>query len=341
MARAGDFQPRTNNPGAFLKKLAIIGAGLAGLVAANRLSRCMEVEVFEKSRGLGGRMATRRADPFAFDHGAQYFTAKSPAFSEFLEPLMENGVVADWQPRLVNLSPSGLNPRPSSHPCLVAVPGMSAMGRYLAQGIQVHGEWHTHHVEGRAGAWYLVSATGQRAGPFDWVVTATPAVQAAALLPQSFLHHETLSAAKLDACFTVMFGFDSLKGPGFDGAFVEDEMIGWIAVDSSKPGRTSKPSIVVQSRNDWAEANADMPREAVQEILETRATQLTGIELGYAPHRVLHRWLYASTSKPADQPFLLDGENRLAAIGDWCIRGRVEAAFESANAFAGELETRL
>ncbi|MEL7430380.1 MAG: amine oxidoreductase, partial [Pseudomonadota bacterium] len=187
----------------------------------------------------------------------------------------------------------------------------------------------------------VVSASGERSGPYEWVTTATPAVQAAALLPHSFSHHQALSETKMDACFTLMCGFDNLEDPGFDGAFVEDDVIGWISVNSSKPGRQSNPSIVVQSRNDWADANTEMPREEVQEILEARAAQLTGIELARAPHRGLHRWLYASTSKPADQPFLLDGENRLAAIGDWCIRGRVEAAFESATAFAAELETRL
>lgn len=198
MARTFDFQPRTINPGTILKKLAIIGAGLAGLVAANRLSPVMRVDVFEKSRGFGGRMATRRADPFTFDHGAQYFTAKSPAFRKFLEPLMAAGVVADWNPRLVTLSSAGTKPRASTHPCLVAVPGMSAIGRHLAQGIKIHGEWHANPLEGSAGAWYVVSATGERSGPYEWVITATPAVQAAALLPQSFSLHQALSETKME-----------------------------------------------------------------------------------------------------------------------------------------------
>ena len=60
-----------------MKKLAIIGSGLSGLTLANHLKDEFDVTVFEKSRGVGGRLATRRVDTYAFDHGAQYFTART------------------------------------------------------------------------------------------------------------------------------------------------------------------------------------------------------------------------------------------------------------------------
>ena len=68
-----------------MKKVAIIGAGLAGLTLARRLRGFASVTVLEKSRGLGGRMATRRSDNFEFDHGAQFFTARSTAFRDFIK----------------------------------------------------------------------------------------------------------------------------------------------------------------------------------------------------------------------------------------------------------------
>ena len=67
-------------------KIAIIGAGFAGLTLAKRLAEQHDVSVFEKARGPGGRMSTRRADPFAFDHGAQYFTVETERFEAFLSP---------------------------------------------------------------------------------------------------------------------------------------------------------------------------------------------------------------------------------------------------------------
>ena len=59
-------------------KIAIIGAGIAGLTTAKMLRDIAEVTVYEKSRGAGGRICTRYTDSFDFDHGAQFFIAKTP-----------------------------------------------------------------------------------------------------------------------------------------------------------------------------------------------------------------------------------------------------------------------
>ena len=83
--------------GSYMIKIAIIGAGLSGLILARELSAYADVDVFEKARGVGGRMATRYADPYQFDHGAQYFTAKTAEFQSFLEPFIQNGIVAPWR----------------------------------------------------------------------------------------------------------------------------------------------------------------------------------------------------------------------------------------------------
>ena len=91
-----------------MKRIAIIGAGLSGLVLARRLDEVAEVTIFEKSRGVGGRMATRYADDYEFDHGAQFFTARTPAFREFLQPLIRDQVVANWAPKFEELDRHGM-----------------------------------------------------------------------------------------------------------------------------------------------------------------------------------------------------------------------------------------
>ena len=85
------------------KRIAIIGAGLSGLVLARRLASRADVRVFEKSRGPGGRAATRRVGDYSFDHGTQFFTARTRPFRAFLEPLRAAGVVADWPARFAEL----------------------------------------------------------------------------------------------------------------------------------------------------------------------------------------------------------------------------------------------
>ncbi|MBT4205492.1 MAG: NAD(P)-binding protein, partial [Proteobacteria bacterium] len=71
-----------------MKNIAIIGAGLSGLVAAQQLGSVAHVTIFEKSKGVGGRIATRRSGLYSFDHGAQFFTPKTELFKEFLKPMI-------------------------------------------------------------------------------------------------------------------------------------------------------------------------------------------------------------------------------------------------------------
>ena len=86
-----------------MPKIAIIGAGLSGLVLSNLLKAHADILVFEKSKGVGGRLATRRADPYAFDHGAQYFTIKNSQFQQFIHPLIGEGCVEVWKPQFAEV----------------------------------------------------------------------------------------------------------------------------------------------------------------------------------------------------------------------------------------------
>ncbi|MCP5369376.1 MAG: FAD-dependent oxidoreductase [Rickettsiaceae bacterium] len=100
-----------------MTRVAIIGAGISGIFLAHELSRKAHVVVFEKARGVGGRMSTRYADPFYFDHGAQCFTARNSDFQDFLKPFVACGKVSEWKGRVINLqieekkktSDSGMN----------------------------------------------------------------------------------------------------------------------------------------------------------------------------------------------------------------------------------------
>ncbi len=119
-------------------RVAVIGAGIAGLVTARTLSdHGIEVCVFERSRGVGGRAATRRADALAFDHGAQYFTARGESFRRHLQAWIEEGCVARWSARIVKLDDSGMISESEAAERFVAVPGASALAGYLAKDVNV------------------------------------------------------------------------------------------------------------------------------------------------------------------------------------------------------------
>lgn len=320
--------------------IAVIGAGLAGVSFARELADRAKVTVFEKSRGAGGRMATRYAGPFEFDHGAQYFTVRSEAFRAALDPFLASGLVQAWAGRVVRLKP-GTAPEdaPADADRYVAVPRMNALVKAMADGLDLRPGVQVAKLDRCADGWHLLDAEGTAFGPFDWVVSSAPSVQAAALAPPGFSGAEALRSVRMRGNFTLMLGFEETLEPGWEGAFVDDNPLGWIAVNSAKPGRPGATSLVVQSANDWAEAHLEDDPERVKAAMIREVKVLTGIDAGRAVHSALHRWRYADVPTPAGAPFLMDEVLRFAACGDWCLKGRVEAAFTSGTGLAGALKS--
>lgn len=323
------------------QRVAVIGAGLTGLTVARALAQVASVAVVEKSRGLGGRMSTRRADPFAFDHGAQYFSATGPAFQTFLAPHIAQGTVQPWAPKTAVL-PQGAGDAPVwTSPRYVAVPGMTALAKAVASDLDVTRGWHVETLHREDAGWLLINREGQQLGPFDWVISTAPLPQTAALLPPAFSGANVLSKARMQGCYSLMLGFADPLPLTWEAAWVREGPLAWIAVDSAKPGRDGPQAIVAQSSNDWAEANLERPQDEVRDELLGAFAAATGHDAGGAAYISLHRWRYANVPVPADAPFLMDQETRLAAAGDWCGAGKIEAAFDSATALAAALMPSL
>lgn len=326
-----------------MTRIAIIGAGLSGLVLARQLSHRAEVQLFEKSRGPGGRMATRRAAPYAFDHGAQYFTAKGDGFTKFLAPFIDDGTVAPWEADWASLAP-GTRPEPQTphHPRYVAVPGMNALSKALADDIAIGTGKQVSGLSRESDTrWRLEFADGGTAGPFDWVVSTAPAPQTEQLLPDDTAGLDTLRKVRMTGNFTLMLGYENRPPLSFQAGMVEQSAIGFIAEDSSKPGRGDACSLVVQSTNEWAEEHLEDDKAQVQARLMQELETAIDQTLPMPNHIALHRWRYAATPTPLENGCLIDHDARLAACGDWCLGGRIEAAYDSAMALAGALDERL
>lgn len=318
-------------------RIAIIGAGLTGLHLSRRLSANARVQVFEKSRGFGGRMSTRRSEDFQFDHGAQYFTARGQAFQAFLKPFQDAGTVAQWQPRLALLGAEDTQAPVWNAPRYVAQPGMNALAKEMADGQDVHRATRIASVQEAGTRWRLISETRSDCGLFDWVLFTAPAEQSALLMPENFQHAETLHTAQMLGCYSLMIGLDRAIDTGWDAAVVKGGAVAWMAMNQTKPGRSVAPSLLVQSSNTWANAHLEDPQREVEAQLCQEVSAHLGRDVQAMPYRSLHRWRYASVALPTRAPYLLDQDNRLAAAGDWCGAGKVEAAFDSAEALARAL----
>jgi predicted NAD/FAD-dependent oxidoreductase len=340
------------------KRIAIIGAGISGLTLASEIraySPHAEITVFDKSRGLAGRMATRRADPFAFDHGTQFLTARTPEFQRWLNPLLNSGHLAEWTGKVIAIrSPQHLEERPWPEPHYVPAPAMTNLCKHLASEIQPAiqialnvevAPLFARETGPLNHGWHLFDAGCNFLGAFDWVLSTAPPVQTRAIFAPYLSPSSALREAAMQGCFTLMLGMHERWNRDWILAKIKTEAvspIALIAIDSTKPGRNRKvTSIVVHSRNDWAQAHIDDDRDQIQAILLEELVQLTGIDWRKSAFLQLHRWRYAIAEphEPA-QPFL-DLEMQLASTGDWCTASRVEDAWLNARRLAAMLRNHL
>ncbi|HBU62514.1 MAG TPA: FAD-dependent oxidoreductase, partial [Oceanicaulis sp.] len=163
-------------------RAAVIGAGLAGSAAARALAaRDFTVVLFDKGRGPGGRMSTRRAEtplgPVRFDHGAQFITATGESFSEFLEQARTAGAADLWTGRTVSIDRGGNAESLREKTRWVGVPGMSAIVKTALDGFDARFGRRASHVSGEAGAWMIHFEDSPVEGPFDRLVLTLPPEQ--------------------------------------------------------------------------------------------------------------------------------------------------------------------
>ncbi|BDX00531.1 NAD(P)/FAD-dependent oxidoreductase [Maricaulis maris] len=305
----------------------IIGAGMAGLACARRLADAGEaVIVLDKGRGLGGRLATRRGDAGVFDHGAQYVTARAPAFQTFLDQARTSGAAGLW-PR-----------RDDDEAWWVGEPGMSGLVAPLAEGLDIR---RSHRVSAlrKFEAGWLIDVDQPTSGQIsaDRVVLAIPAPQARTLLAGHADFAAPLDAVVYAPCWTLMLTVSETLGVAPDVHRSSDGPCAWLARNTSKPGRPSgQEAWVMQAGPRWSEIHLEEDAAAVTERLCDAFRDWAGVPVTIL-HAAVHRWRYARVMEALGEPFLWDKDQDLGLAGDWCLGPRVEAAFLSGHRLAGSM----
>lgn len=321
------------------EQIAIIGAGMAGLSCAEALTQAgHQVCLFDKGRGPGGRMSTRRADTplgeLRWDHGAQYFTARSQAFSQAVAAWEAARAVAEWTGRFVRIDSDGQIREDETRRRLVGLPGMNGVIRHMASSLQVEWAARVSAISGRPGDYRLVFEDGAQVGPFSKLVIAVPAEQVPDLVDE--LAPELAGLARIARsapCWTVMLAFDGPPECPFDAARVETGPLSWIARNASKPDRGDAETWVLQAGPDWSQTHLeDPPDTVIAELIAHFSEIVTAKE---PVHTGAHRWRFARVEQPAPAEDELAGAARgIFACGDWARSARVEAAWLSGRQVA-------
>jgi renalase len=331
------------------KRIAVIGSGMSGLTCATELRAAgHEVTVFDKARGPGGRMSTRRqagaTGAHTFDHGAQYFTARDPRFAAAVQAWSKAGVASVWPARFVQVDADcGLRDRGQVER-FVGVPTMSAILRWIARDMDVQFETHIHQITRRGnGTFGLVSdserLSDNHGAGYELVVCAVPAPQIVPLLnglAPDWL--ATVARTFMQPCLAFLLEFDEPLPVAFDAAEIKgDPLLAWLAHDGSKPGRGGSNTWVLQATPDWSSPRLRLePDDAIAKALAA-LSRLLQVELPAVRWQQRHVWAYARPETRGRRDFLLDTRLGVAACGDWCIGGRIEAAWSSGSALANAI----
>ena len=218
------------------KKIAIIGAGMSGVTAAKELAKLNEVTVFDKSRGIGGRMATRRVDNYHFDHGAQFFNAKSEEFKDLCQKVKSDSIIEEWNCNFAEITENKINKKwqfgnEKAH--FVAKPQMNNLCKYIAKDLNILLGTQIKSINFENKKWSLKTIEDELFNNFDYLILAIPSHQAINLIPKNFKYFDIIANIKMSGCFTLMLGFKEKLSMEFEAALVKESNISWISVNSS------------------------------------------------------------------------------------------------------------
>lgn len=304
-------------------RCGIIGAGLAALTCAGELKAAgCEVRLFDKGRGPGGRMSTRRLTTSfgaaELDHGAPYFEVSDPGFRRIVEEWRREGLVVPW--------------REAGPRVWTGFPRMSSLISGLAARHDVSWQTFVGGLIRNDGAWQISTDQGLQ-GPFDVVVTAVPPEQA---IPFLALHDldmaRTAAQAKSRACWTGMFVFrDQLAVSPYPRR--GNAPLDMVLCNRAKPGRAGPESWVVHATPEWSAAHLERDPAEVAPLLLAALKDL--LELPALPpvEAIAHRWRYAM-SDGIGRSVLWNRALKLGACGDWLPGIGVEGAWLSGRNLA-------
>ena len=341
--------------------VAVIGAGMAGLSCAQRLRQAgYAVAVVEKSRGAGGRVATRRVQGTRADHGARYLEPQGEAVQGLIDVLVDRDILELWTDNIWELRGGELSASPNS--CYVAPAGMNTVGKYLAQDLEI---WFGRRVQAISitdnQMWHLsLEVTDDNLElPQELiakaVVVAIPAIQALMFLnseiglQSDFI--DKLRSVNYDPCITVMAGYPAAKQQDLSNlnpqwqavSFRDDADLAWIGLDSSKRLDSQQPVFVVHSSANFAEKYLESTDlSAVGQQLLDRASEHLIPWLNQPEWLQVHRWRYAFCRNPLPVSCLpAAGTLPLVCAGDLCGEGQIEAALRSGLAAAIWVNSQL
>jgi renalase len=312
------------------QSIVVIGAGIAGLMAARVLQEAGAcVVILEKSRGLGGRLATKRVGEAVFDQGAQYFTARDPVFRAYVERWQAAGVVAPW-------------PGVDGEERFIGRPSMTALGKVLAEGLEVRREQKVTALSRCEDHWCLdLENHGHLRA--ERVLLTAPVPQSLALLgaglftvsPEQTMR---LGALQYDPCLALMVTVAGRSRLPSTGVRSDKGAISWAADNSTKGVSPNTCAVTLHLSPEFSNVNYGRPEAEIIDLVRAEAEELIGATITGA---TLHRWKFSRARVTYPELYVWWPKVSLGFCGDAFGGPRVEGAALSGLALAARVLAEL
>ena len=296
-----------------MTRIAIIGAGVAGLTAAYGLrTQPVERTVFEKSRGFGGRAATRGRYGCRYDHGAPFFGTPSRRVRDLIVAHLPTEQLTEVGRPVGTFNDDGdlrdCSEESDDGPRWTYDHGISTLGKLLARAGRpdVRRDTRVERLRRKGDRWEVETATGTLHAPYDAVVLTAPAPQTAAILARSALDaspfpalHTAVESVGYAPQFAYVLAYDrplSRSAP-YHGVVSRDpeHPLSWIGFEHDKRGHAPAGTqlIVVHTAPAWTRPRVDRDPESFLPEVKAQAESVLSMSLRHPSWVDTQRWRYA------------------------------------------------
>ena len=323
-----------------MKKIAIIGAGIAGTTCAYQCSKKnYDVTLFDKSRGVSGRSTSKRWDQttgIAIDMGVPYIHEGELSKNVGIyETLIENNTLTEWT---LNLNK---NNEISTMKTYVGYPKMNSIARFLGTSIAIESQAKVNSIK-YTNKWE-VFADEKSWGGFDILILAIPAAQYNLVsgIPNDILKQS--ESITYQAVNTLLLEMRSpLWFENYHEDIINTPYIRTVIADYQKPGREKQRfTYAIHSQPSWATKTFDdLSKDETEEILINEILTRYKRDSSLILNTLCHRWRYAQLAghlETLQKKFIKAKNSPLYACGDWCNGHLYTSALESGYHLAESL----
>ncbi|MEY3806055.1 MAG: hypothetical protein RIR69_867 [Actinomycetota bacterium] len=298
-------------------RVVIVGAGLSGLMAAQELvQHGHDVVVFDKGRGVGGRLATRRIDDATLDHGAQFFTVRSDEFASHVATWIDEGIVHEWCRGFSS---------DDGHPRYVGTRGMSSIAKYLARNLDVRLNALVFSLTQR-GEFFDVTLDDGSVHECEAVILTAPIPQSFSLMFSADIEMpQELRSIDYDRTLGLLAVLDStthnVPTPG--GMQFPDDVFSFIG-DNTAKGVSQAPALTFHANPQWSLTYFERELDEIHALLIEAAQPWLGSA------RIVEsqpkKWRFATPQTSWPEPCWSTANGRLVLAGDAFAGPKMEGA---------------